>query len=60
VTQHEDRAACGASGDPELMESVFGELAALLAPVYRHSDLRQNAASVPRFVRPLQLPFWFC
>jgi hypothetical protein len=45
VTHNDNWAACAASVDPELMEAVFAELAADLAPVYRRRDVRANGLS---------------
>jgi SRSO17 transposase len=53
VTHDEDWAACAASVDPGLMEAVFDELAAELAPVYRRRDARANGLL---YVRGLLMP----
>jgi SRSO17 transposase len=53
VTHDEDWAACAASVDPELMDAIFAELAADLAPVYRRRDLRANALL---YLRGLLMP----
>jgi len=53
VTHNEDWAAYAASVDPELLEAIFGELVADLAPVHRRRDLRANALF---YLRGLLMP----
>lgn len=53
MTQHEPRTACAASLDSGLVEAIFAELAADLAPVCRRSNLRAN---VLLYLRGLLMP----